>query len=71
MHDNCSRCGNEITVHQWLNNTLEVYLFPKIEHSKYKIGREYCQFSFCDTCYPIARKEVCVLLLGKRYVYEG
>lgn len=60
MTEQCSRCGKEITIRQWLNNTLEVYLFPKIEHSLYDIGKEYCQFSFCSRCYPVAREEVCI-----------
>ena len=40
----CSRCGKEITIHQWLNNTLGNY--------------ESCRFSFCNECYPIAREEM-------------
>lgn len=61
--ERCSRCGKEITFHQWLNNTLGVYLFPEVDHepsTRYTIAKEYCRFSFCRTCYTIAREEVCV-----------
>ena len=54
----CSRCGIKITTHQWLSNTLGVFLFPKIKHSKYKIAKEYCRFSLCDACYIVAEKEI-------------
>ena len=58
----CSRCGKEINTYEWFNNRIERYLFSSIEHDsdeyKYELAQEYCRFAFCNTCYPIARKEL-------------